>query len=108
MGSTGRGRPSPGRAPPPVLAVLERAGYHVEHSTRYQALRAAASGTYGFDACIVPVGAEERAVVDAAVSLLGDRRLALVVEDYRGRELGVFFFTTSMATLLASLITGEL
>lgn len=37
---------------------------------------------------------------------------ALVVEtvneDVRGRALGMFFFTTSVATLLASVITGEL
>ena len=31
-----------------------------------------------------------------------------VSEDVRGRALGVFFFTTSVATLLASVITGEL
>ena len=37
---------------------------------------------------------------------------ALVVEtvgeDVRGRALGVYFFVTSVATLLASVITGEL
>jgi MFS family permease len=37
---------------------------------------------------------------------------ALVVEtvgqDVRGRALGVYFFTTSVATLAASVITGEL
>jgi MFS family permease len=37
---------------------------------------------------------------------------ALVVEsvgdDVRGRALGIYFFTTSVATLAASLITGEL
>ncbi len=37
---------------------------------------------------------------------------ALVVEtvgqDVRGRALGVYFFVTSVATLAASLITGEL
>ena len=60
--------------------ALTAAGFQVEHSTRYAALRAAASGTYGFEACIVPVGQNERAVVDAAVALLGARRLALVVD----------------------------
>jgi GGDEF domain-containing protein len=60
--------------------TLSTAGFRVEHSTRYAALRAAASGTYGFDACIVPVGAHERAVVDAAISLLPGKRLAFVVE----------------------------
>jgi MFS family permease len=37
---------------------------------------------------------------------------ALVVEtiapEARGRALGIFFFVTSIATLLASLLTGEL
>jgi len=37
---------------------------------------------------------------------------ALVVEsvgeNVRGRALGIYFFTTSVATLAASLITGEL
>lgn len=60
--------------------TLSTAGFRVEHSTRYAALRAAASGTYGFDACIVPVGAHERAVVDAAISLLPGKRLAFVVD----------------------------
>ena len=60
--------------------TLSTAGFRVEHSTRYAALRAAASGTYGFDACIVPVGPDERAVVDAAISLLPGKRLAFVVD----------------------------
>ncbi len=64
-----------------AAARLERAGYHVEHSSRYAALRAAATGTYGFDACIVPVGAGERAVADAAAVLFSGKRLALVMED---------------------------
>ena len=58
--------------------TLSAAGYHVEHSTRYAALKAAASGSYGFAACIVPVGPSERAVLDAAVSLLSGKRLAIV------------------------------
>jgi MFS family permease len=31
-----------------------------------------------------------------------------VGEDVRGRALGVYFFVTSVATLLASLVTGQL
>ena len=31
-----------------------------------------------------------------------------VAEDVRGRALGIYFFLTSVATLAASLITGEL
>ena len=44
-------------------------------------MRAAASGTYGFDACIVPVGAGERALADAAVALFSGRRLSIVADD---------------------------
>jgi len=57
------------------------AGHRVEHSTRYAALRAAAAGAYGFDACVVPVSSDERSIFDAAVSLLGDRRLAIIADD---------------------------
>ena len=61
--------------------AFEAAGHRVEHSTRYAALRAAAAGAYGFDACVVPVSSDERSIFDAAVSLLGDRRLAIVADD---------------------------
>ena len=61
--------------------TLAAAGYRTEHSTRYAALRAAATGSYGFDACVVPVDSGERAVIDAAVELLAGKRLALVVDD---------------------------
>lgn len=57
------------------------AGHRLEHSTRYAALRAAAAGAYGFDACVVPVASDERSIFDAAVLLLGDRRLAIVADD---------------------------
>ena len=57
------------------------AGHRVEHSSRYAALRAAAAGAYGFDACVVPVSPDERTIVDAAAALLGDRRLAFVADD---------------------------
>ena len=61
--------------------AFEAAGHRVEHSTRYAALRAAAAGAYGFDACVVPVSRDERSIFDAAVLLLGDRRLAIVTDD---------------------------
>jgi len=57
------------------------AGHRVEHSSRYAALRAAAAGAYGFVACVVPVSPDESSIVDAAISLFGDRRLALVADD---------------------------
>ena len=57
------------------------AGHRVEHSSRYAALRAAAAGAYGFDACVVPVATDERTIVDAATTLLGDRRLAFVADE---------------------------
>jgi hypothetical protein len=61
--------------------ALAAAGHRVFHSSRYAALRAAADGTYGFEACVVPVGAAERAVADAVVALLGDAHVAIAVED---------------------------
>src|SRR5579864_5516049 len=61
--------------------TLSSAGYRVEHSTRYAALRAAASGTYGFEACVVPVGPGERALADAAVALFSGRRLSIIADD---------------------------
>lgn len=61
--------------------VFAAAGHRVEHSSRYAALRAAAAGAYGFDACVVPVAPEERTIVDAAIALLPDRRLAFVADD---------------------------
>jgi GGDEF domain-containing protein len=61
--------------------VFAAAGHRVEHSSRYAALRAAAAGAYGFDACVVPVASDERTIVDAATTLLGDRRLAFVMDD---------------------------
>lgn len=60
-----------------ALAAL---GCTIEHSTRYAALKAAASGTYGFDACVVPVAEREHAVIDAAVNLLAGKRLLIVVD----------------------------
>jgi predicted signal transduction protein with EAL and GGDEF domain len=52
----------------------------VEHSTRYQALRAAAMGTYGFDACVIPIGEHERGVVEAAAALLSGKRVLFVAD----------------------------
>jgi len=61
--------------------ALAAAGVRVEHSTRYAAMRAAVSGTYGFDACIVPIADGEKAVLDAALALFADKRLAFVLDD---------------------------
>ncbi len=61
--------------------ALAAAGHRVFRSSRYAALRAAADGTYGFEACVVPVGAAERALADAVVALLGDAHVAIAVED---------------------------
>jgi len=72
------------------------AGHRVEHSTRYAALRAAAAGAYGFDACVVPVLSDERSIFDAALSLLGDRRLAIVADD----AARAAFYTPSGVTIL--------
>ncbi|HXM19380.1 MAG TPA: hypothetical protein VN934_11305 [Candidatus Tumulicola sp.] len=61
--------------------TLEAAGYRVQHSSRAAALRAALAGTYGFEACVVPLAANERSVADAAVALLGGSSVALAVDD---------------------------
>jgi hypothetical protein len=61
--------------------ALERAGFRVEHSSRAAALRAALAGTYGFDACIIPLDSNERSLADAAVALLENTAVALAVDD---------------------------
>jgi GGDEF domain-containing protein len=65
------------------------AGFSVHHSSRYAALRAATVGSYGFDACIVPVGAGERAVADSAAILLAAKRVTLVLDDGATRPPGL-------------------
>lgn len=61
-------------------ALLTARGFRVHHSTRHDALRAAANGGYGFDACFVPVARDEPAVADAALALLSNVRVMLVAE----------------------------
>ena len=61
--------------------LLSSAGHLTYHTSRYAALRSAASGSFDFDAVIVPIGSNERAVADAAVSVLADKRVALVLDD---------------------------
>jgi GGDEF domain-containing protein len=63
-----------------VAKALRAAGHSITQSSRYDALRAAAVGTYGFDACVLPVARHEPAVIDAASALFGRTRVALVVE----------------------------
>jgi len=61
--------------------TLAASGHRVHYSSRYAALRAAADGTYGFPACIVPVRAHERSISDSIISLLGDAQVAIAAED---------------------------
>jgi GGDEF domain-containing protein len=61
--------------------TLAASGHRVHYSSRYAALRAAADGTYGFSACIVPVRAHERSISDSIISLLGDAQVAIAAED---------------------------
>jgi hypothetical protein len=68
---------------------MSLAGFTVHHSSRYAALRAATAGSYGFDACIVPIGAGERAVADAAAILLAAKRVTLVLDDGAARPDGM-------------------
>jgi hypothetical protein len=63
-----------------IARALQSAGHAVTRTPRYDALRAAMLGAYGFDACILPVSAQEQSVVDAAALLLATARVALVAE----------------------------
>jgi len=60
---------------------IAAAGHRVFHSSRYAALRAAADGTYGFSACVMPVRDGERHIVDAMVALLPEARVAIAADD---------------------------
>jgi GGDEF domain-containing protein len=91
--------------------AIAAAGFTVHHSSRYAALRAAASGTYGFDACIVPIGKGERAVADAAAIVLALKRVALVLDDGAARPDGIpahFTIVEKSAYEHGSLPTGWL
>jgi len=68
---------------------ISAAGFTVHHSSRYAALRAAAAGTYGFDACVVPIGSGERAVADAVGIVLAAKRVALVLDEGATRPSGL-------------------
>jgi hypothetical protein len=61
--------------------TLSGAGHRVHRSSRYAALRAAADGTYGFSACVMPLTSGERSVADAIVALLPDARVAIATDD---------------------------
>jgi GGDEF domain-containing protein len=63
-----------------LIRTLRAAGHAATQTTRYDALRAAAVGAYGFDACVLPVARDEGAIVDAAAALLRRSRVALVIE----------------------------
>jgi GGDEF domain-containing protein len=63
-----------------ISVALRANGHAITRSTRYEALRAATVGSYGFEACVLPVAGHERAIVDAASMLLGRARVALVSE----------------------------
>jgi GGDEF domain-containing protein len=61
--------------------LLSSAGHATQHTSRYSTLRAAAAGSFGCDAFIVPIGPNERAVADATLSVLAAKRVALVLDD---------------------------
>jgi hypothetical protein len=74
---------SPGRPCASCRAIeraLRAAGHTVTQTSRYDALRAAIVGRYSFDACVLPIGKQERAVFDAAGTLLGSTRVGIVTE----------------------------
>ncbi|MBC5826056.1 MAG: diguanylate cyclase [Candidatus Eremiobacteraeota bacterium] len=66
--------------------LIESAGYQVVHSTRYDALKAAIAGTYAFESCIIPVAADEHAIVDASFALLADKRVAIVTDELPAKD----------------------
>ncbi|MBV8082793.1 MAG: hypothetical protein JO293_03225 [Candidatus Eremiobacteraeota bacterium] len=53
----------------------------MHHSSRYAALHAAAEGTYGFPACVIPLRDGERSVADAIVALFADARVAIAADN---------------------------
>ncbi|MDQ6767546.1 MAG: hypothetical protein M3Z41_07025 [Candidatus Eremiobacteraeota bacterium] len=63
-----------------IARALRAAGHSITQSSRYDALRAATVGAYGFDACVLPIANDERAIVDGAAVVLSRARVALVLE----------------------------
>jgi GGDEF domain-containing protein len=63
-----------------IARSLQAAGHFVTQTPRYQALKAAMLGSYGFDACILPLARHEEAVVDAAALVLAKTNVAVIVE----------------------------
>jgi hypothetical protein len=63
-----------------IERALRDAGHTVTQTSRYDALRAAIVGRYGFDACVLPISKQERATLDAAVALLPKIRVGVVTE----------------------------
>lgn len=59
---------------------VRAAGHSVTQTSRYDALRAATIGAYGFDACIVTIARDEPSVIDAAMALLTRTKVGLVVD----------------------------
>ncbi len=72
-----------------IARALRAAGHAITQSSRYDALRAATVGSYGFDACVLPVARHESAVIDAAAALLARTRVALVVEPGMHAEIAL-------------------
>ncbi|HZV80402.1 MAG TPA: hypothetical protein VFF60_12425 [Candidatus Binatus sp.] len=61
--------------------TLAAAGHRVIYSSRYATLRAAADGSYGFPACVIPLQSGERSVADAVLALFDDTRVAIATDD---------------------------
>jgi hypothetical protein len=72
-----------------IAKALRAAGHSITQSSRYDALRAATVGTYGFEACILPIAPHERAIVDAARQVLDRARVALLVEPGGGSQMSI-------------------
>ena len=63
-----------------IARDVRAAGHSVTTTSRYDALRAATIGAYGFDACILTVTREEPSIIDAATALLTRIRVGLVAD----------------------------
>ena len=82
-----------------ITRELRAAGHTVTPSSRYDALRMATVGAYGFDACILPIQPDEPSIIDAAVALLSRTKVGVVIDPalIGGRSLPVTFRVIDVA-----------
>lgn len=59
---------------------MRESGFAVTPSDRYAALRAAAIGSYGFDAAVIPLASDDHSTLASVIELFATKRVALLVE----------------------------